>query len=194
MAGPYKGTLFLATKDAGWTETYYHAVASLASAQTALQNIITPRLALARIGDVTILVARVVDMSAPRTAILFTPTSTAGTWSGADLSTVDPALALLTRMNSADGLTRSRHFLRGIPSAQLSGSASDPITWAMTAGFITAFNAWITAVIANAVLAVRKPPAPIVTKAISAINASALGTIRRAGRPFVLRRGRRMIV
>jgi hypothetical protein len=193
MAGPFKGTLFINTADAGWTETYYINAASLAAASTALGNILTPRQGVSR-SEVKFPVGRIVDLSAPRTSLLLTVVAPAGTWAGADLSTVDPALAILVRMGSADGLTRSRHFLRGIPSLQINGAATDPITWGPTAGYTTALNAWIAAVQANAVLAKKTAPLTYTTKAITNMAISTVGTIRRAGRPFGLRRGRRLIV
>jgi hypothetical protein len=193
MPGPYKGTIFLNTADAGWTETYYFNAASLSAAASLLGAIETPRMGLAR-AEVKCAVLRVVDLSTPRVALLGTPPTAAGTWSGADLSTIDPAIAVLSRMTVAAGTTRSRHYLRGIPSAQITGSATDPITWAFTSGYLTALTTWVNAVIANAVLAVKGVGRSYTTIAISTITQSTIGTFRRAGRPFGLRRGRRLLV
>jgi hypothetical protein len=193
MAGPFKCQIFLQTADAGWTETYYAATANLAAAQTNINNLLPLRMALSRT-EVTNSALRVSDMSNPRTAILSTYAAIHGTYSATSLSTVDPAIALMVRMFTIGGTQRSRHFLRGIPSDQLVGSATDPLTWSFGTTYNGLLNSYIGQVTPNFVLVKKTGPGVFATTAISSMAASLVGTIRRAGRPFVLRRGRRLIV
>lgn len=191
MAGPYRGQILFNTPDAGWSETYYLPGANIASAISALQTINTARLGLSP-SKVTAYALRVVDVTTPRLANLVNPTTLTGTWAADGATPVDPSIAVLARMNSADGLTRSRHFLRGLGQSALSDL--DPLTFSFTGAYATALTNWVNAVIANANLGVRTAPHTYTLKAINAISTAPLATIRKAGRPFGQRRGRRTLV
>lgn len=192
MAGPYRGQILLQTADAGWSETHYLPGASLGSAQTALQSIATARMGMCR-PTVTCFGLRVVDVTTPRLGSIFNSTTTTGTYTADVVPTVDPAIAIMIRLASADGLTRSRHYCRGIPQSWLIDG--DPLSLIAFAGaFATAVNAYTAAVIANANLGVKTAPHTYTLKAIQTAAMAANPLIRRAGRPFALRRGRRLLV
>lgn len=193
MAGPYKATCLYQLPDAGWSETHYIPGASLTTAQNAAQSINTARMGIARPG-VQCTGIRVVDVSTPRLGYVLSPTQGVGTYMGeAGTITADPTLGFLIRMVSADALTKSRHYVRGIPLNQI--TAADPFGEApFTSAYVTAVNAYMAALQANANLGVRVAPHQYTLKSISGISFSLLLTIRRAGRPFGLRRGRRTLV
>jgi hypothetical protein len=108
----------------------------------------------------------------------------------------DPNWAVLLLLQGTDPRRRSIHYLRGIPDTLCQGT--------MPARFASD-NAWGASVVALGVLAqqaaqlVRKDPAnpgkylvePIAHMRSPANNATTLMHLRRSGRPFVLRRGRR---
>jgi hypothetical protein len=192
VAGPMKGAIFFKISTYGWTETYYPIGATLAAAASSMQAINTARMAIAK-SDVAVTIIRVTDLSSPRTSLLIAPTTPAGTYAPTPApNTLDPDQAILQGFNSGDGITRSRHYLRGIPDDQVSGSPK--ITLALTATFSTALSALATAMQNNAQMVIRKPGPVFTTKAIGSVLSAPTLRIRRAGRPSFLPRGRRLLV
>lgn len=195
MAGPYKATMLYGTPDAGWSETHYIPGASLGTAQNTAQTINTSRLAISR-PSVLCVGIRVVDVTTPRLGSIISPTTAGGTYAIASISTADPNLAVLMRLVSADGLTRSRHYIRGIPADCIPGNTSnwDPLVWSFTTGVSNALNAYASTLIANANLGIRTAPHTYTLKAIQTATPITTATFRKAGRPFFLRHGRRLLV
>jgi hypothetical protein len=190
MAGPYRGQILFGTADAGWSETYYLPGASVTSAMSALQAINTARMAMSP-AAVKCIGLRVVDVTTPRLAQLAAGTTAAGTWV-ADTVVATPDISIMVRMTSADFLTRSRHFLRGIGQSII--LANDPVALNTAGAFTTAFNSWVTSVKANANLGVKTGPHAYTLKAIDTMTMYPFGVVRRAGRPFNLRHGRHVLV
>ena len=197
MAGPYKAMILLNTADAGWSETHWIPGASLTTAQANAQTICTARLALA-LSTVKCFGIRVVDVTTPRLGYIFSSTTPQGTYNPTGTwTTVEPNLAVLVRLNAADGLTKARHYLRGVPNNQMPALTAlgwDPLAWGYTSDFTTNLTAYINALIANAQLRSRIGGGAPVYKAISAGSYGSQAVLRKAGRPFAQRRGRRLLV
>lgn len=191
--GIYRGQILFETADAGWSETYFFNVADLSTAFGNLNNVAIARAPLSP-AAVKLPAIRVSDVTQPRLAELGNPTPSQGGYTTVT-TVVDPAISMMAREISTDFLTRSRHYLRGLPTDQLFGGASDPILWAPTGPWTTAFNTWASVVGSSSVLGVRNPVTKTyTTKPMNDPTQTLLAVIRRAGRPFGLRRGRRLVV
>lgn len=195
MAAQFKGNLRFGCDIFGWSESYWLLGPDEGTAEAQLHSINDARMALS-MATVSLVDATVVDATTPR--VSFHPDTGAwqkvGTWATAGAKTVRPDLSMLLRMYSADDESRSRIFVRGVPSDQLGTDFGGPeTTFAFTAPYILLQTAYRNAVKANAVLAHKTQPHVYVTKNIDRLEFSTGAHIRRAGRPFFLPHGRRLI-
>jgi hypothetical protein len=188
----YRGQIVLETPDAGWSETYFFNQPSISNAIANLQTICTAGMAL-RPPAVKVFGLRVNDTATPRLATMVAATTNEGTYNVTPL-VADPALAFMQREVSTDLATRSRHYLRGIAADQLSTAQTDPAIWAPTPAFSASLTSWGNDVITNAVLGIKTAPHTYTTKPINNVTPYTTVVIRKAGRPFGLRRGRRLLV
>lgn len=195
MGVQLKGTLFYQAGSSGWTETHWLVATDMPTATLNLKSINNAGMAMRR-PDVTLLSARIVDAANPRTSILPDITSwvTVGTYTAPGVVTADVDLSIMWREFSADNLTRSRVFFRGFPTDQFGSSGIDKDgNFNFTVAFAALFTAWQTAIVNNALLVHRTAPHVFTSKAINQVVQSTQAHLRRAGRPFFLRRGRRLI-
>lgn len=195
MTVQFKGTIFFHAADKGWSETYWLKGPDIGSASAQLIGILDARVALSPSAVKTDYL-RVVDAGNPR--ISTAPDIPAGDVMGTFVSpgghAFTPDAAVLARAFSADNASRSRWFLRGFPveMVNLTGAGEDnELTF--PAAWTTSFADWVTAVKAGAQLVHRTAPHTFTNVAIDHIVSSTAYHIRRAGRPFGLPRGRRMI-
>lgn len=175
----------------GWSEVYYLSFTDYTTAMTALQSIITARMALS-FSDVTCYFVRVSDVTIRGDALIALPTTPAGTRpTGTGGATMDTSLCLACRQDTADNLTRVRHYVRGLYSLDVT-MAPTPL-WTPVAGTITALTNYQNAVVTNCVAWVNRTAKPPVTKSFSTSTHKSYLSIRKAGRPFGLQVGRRRI-
>lgn len=191
----YKGQILLGTGDAGWSETYHIDAGSHAAAMTALDSICTARMGMSR-SDVTVRVLRVSDEAIKGDSFLQAATTSAGGYTGAGTFTFDPAVALLVTGYSGDHTAWTHWFVRGLPSDVVSNQEPFKLAGTPPASWTTAFNSYKAALVANAKLKTKKPnpPGTVHTIAIATTGFGLFLVIRKAGRPFGLRHGRRVIV
>lgn len=191
----FKGTIFFHAADKGWSETYWLMGPDIGTASAKLVGILDARVAMSPSAVKTDYL-RVVDAGNPRisTAPNIPAGDVQGTFVSAGGHAFTPDAAVLARAFSADNLRRSRWFIRGFPveMVNLTGAGEDnELTF--PAAWTTAFGAWAAAVGAGAVMVHKTAPHTFVTTPIDHIVSSTTYHIRRAGRPFGLPRGRRMI-
>jgi hypothetical protein len=193
MAAVFKGTLIYNIPGSGWSETHWLKGPDLGTAAPQLQAINDAGQAM-RNSDVKLDLARIVDASNPRLSILpdTTAWATAGTYVPTSV-TADVDLAILFREFEATNNIRSRIFFRGFPSTQFGTAIDRDANLAFTTDFVTLMTAYKNAIIANAQLAKRTAPHAFTLFNVSSVVQSTRAHLRRAGRPFEVRRGRRLI-
>lgn len=196
MAPQFKGILKYQCLEAGWSETYWLRGPDGGTAGAQLQNINGGRMGLSR-SDVSMVDAVVVDAANPRVA--YHPDISAGGWQltgtyAVGGITVTPDLAILVRAFSADDSMRTRWFVRGFPSDQFGAGAGGPdATFTYQVSYLTALLVYRNSLALNAVMVHRTGPQAFTSQAIARTGQSTAAHVRRAGRPFNLRRGRRRI-
>lgn len=195
MAGQFwQGVCFRDLPDAGWVSVYYPIAADYSTALSLLDGINTLEMALVP-GNVLSTFIRVSDLEVKGDSAFQTPTQGNGTYTTGTPGTVDPATALQIRMIGGP-LRRASRYLRGLPDTLY--NAVDRASFTPDGTWATNYGAWKTGLMANFQLVRKKLPGPTftatpITGASDFLNGSTyLTTIRRAGRPFGLRRGRRL--
>lgn len=191
----FKGTLFYGADVFGWSETYWLNAPDIGTAGVKLGTINDAGMGL-RFSDVKLVGARVVDASSPRVSTLPDTSSwkLTGQYTGAATKTLSPDLAILFRTFDAGNLHRSRIFFRGLPSDFLGADHGGPeLTITYPGAALTPRDAYEAAVKANALMTHRLAKNSYDEFPIDHVVHSTTFHIRRAGRPFDLPRGRRMI-
>jgi hypothetical protein len=194
----YRGIATRELPDSGWSSVYYFDNDSHALAMTALDLVNSAEMSLLP-SQVKAGFLKVSDVVTKGDVLIQYPVADAGLWVG-DLPgsiPADPNYALtLTWM--AGVAKRSRHFLRGLPSEFV--VIVDPARYKFTAPWGAVLATYMDQVQGSCVIATRpKEPNGLWTSmpidghiTLPASSDSVHLSIRRAGRPFGLRRGRRM--
>lgn len=188
----YKSQILLETSDAGWSENYWIEDASHAAAMAKLQLICTARMGLSP-GDVSVRVLRVSDVAIKSDSFLAPATTPTGTYVVVGVTAFDPSVSLQVNGYSADHTAWTHIFVRGIPNDQVKNIEPFQLG-ALVAPFPANLAAFQTAWKTNAKLYSKKPGPGKATQTIVDTGYNVGLVIRRAGRPFKLRHGRRVIV
>jgi hypothetical protein len=194
----YRSTIIWGAPDVGWSETYYFDVATHLAAATALDAIATLRLAMCK-SDVTIKVLRVSDVAIKGDSFLKAATGGVGTYvPAAGVQTFSLDVAFQVNAYSGDHTAWTHWFLRGFCDDIVDTQDGFKLAAAAPAGWIAARDAYLAALVgAGAPKLWTKKPNPPGTKNAVAIASTGFESqlpIRRAGRPFKLHRGRRVVV
>ncbi len=191
----FRGNILMGTGDAGWSENYYLSFANYTDAMAALQSICTARMALST-NEVKVRVLRISDVAVKGDSYLQPATTPAGTYVAAGVNIQDPAVALQVNAYNATHTAWTHWFVRGLPLDQL--KSGEPFSLKDAANLVAPWpanlTAYKTAVMNNAVLYSKKPGPGFTAFAISTTGHNQFLVIRKPGRPFGLRRGRRVIV
>lgn len=191
----FKSQIILEMADAGWSENYFISAANHAAAITALQPIVTARMGLSR-SDVKVKILRVSDVAIKGDSFLANPTTAAGTYAEAGGESISPDVALQVNFFSADHTAWTHIYVRGLSNDYLNTLEGFSVLAVPPAAFTAALTAYQNAVKAGASLYTKKPNPPGDKHAvgIDSFGFRSSCPIRKAGRPFRLRRGRRVIV
>lgn len=197
--GPFVGQIFLKTVTAGWTMTYYPDGEDYGVCMASMQTINTALMKMLPSG-VTPINLRVSDLTAKRDVLNEAPVATSGSYlgSGGPAIPADPSLALVQKF-LAGPFHWFNLYIRGVPNTLV--SSSDPLTMSWAAGdWDVPYLAWLNAVKTNATGMIKDLGPPIAFTPITITSFIIHPTsknnplsIRRAGRPFGLRRGRRAV-
>lgn len=192
----WKGTIFFTCLEAGWTENYWLQGPDMNTAISQLDQILLARVALSN-SQVVTQALRVVDAGNPRVSALpvIPAGGDAGTWTGAPgTTTISPDISYLCRGYDATGLRRTRTFIRGVPNDQAAGGSGGPdFLFTFTAPYVTLQGTYQNTVKSNALMVHKTAPHTFSSVPFDHFAMSTAAHIRRAGRPFNLRRGRRLI-
>lgn len=188
-----KGVIFLEYKTWGWTETYWLIGANYPAARTSLAAIQTATMSCRTSGvKCTGMIVYDAGDPATRTSFVTDPPVLAGTFVPVGGADDRPDLGVLW-VTQDPALHRANHYFRGFPSEI---SSNDDL-YVPVPAWETAFNAFLATVSGNATyrhkIAAGPPPVYTFETIANAQNKQFI-SIRRAGRPFELHRGRRMIV
>lgn len=185
MAGPLQGILFLESEGRGWTESYWMAAPDYPTAITNLDALSGLRMGMSP-NTVELKSLRVSDVTIKGDAVHVTPTTPAGTYAGAD--TADPDFAILV-LETAGPPLRNVRYVRGVPIPILT---FDPLTYVPgVTAFVSAFNAWSNNLLTLTKHCKRTAGPTFTLSAITAVQIER-ATLRKAGRPFGQRPGRRV--
>lgn len=192
----FKGTLFYQTDIYGWSETHFLNAADMGTAGNNLGAINDAGQNLRR-PEVKLVGARVVDATSPRVSIN-PPTALwerSGTYANvAATATINPNLAMLFREYDATNTHRSRVFFRGLPSNFLDADHGGPeLNIHQPPDAVALITAYKNILIAKAVMAHRLAPHSFDEFGIDTVIESTALHSRKAGRPFGLPLGRRLI-
>ena len=183
----FVGQMFFEGPDgSGWSEVYYSDDTDYVTALSDLSNLATDRRGFLP-ASCDLVYLRISDPDVRGDALVAGGRS-AGLYT-AGVSCEETSVAVLVRWENPN-FFHSNHYLRGVPHDCVGDAAFVP-----TSTYTTAFNAYVTALKAGWMFARKNqtpPPkfalTPIVTASITRL------VTRRAGRPFGLQRGRRLIV
>jgi hypothetical protein len=189
----FKGILKLQTADFGWSELHWLVPDNFTDAVVGLKAIAAARMPLSK-ADVVLKDAVVIDAETPRTALhpSLATWAAAGTW--ATGTTVTPNLSIMFRMEDAAHEHRSRNYIRGFPSDQFAtGTGGPDCNFTFTAPYQALIDAYKVAIIANVNLVHKTAPHTFTIFPVNSCFETLTSRLRRAGRPFLLPHGRRLI-
>jgi len=196
MPGPYIAILERSTGPFGWSSVYFPIATTLDNAADLADQINDKEMALLS-EQVTAGLIRVSDMTIFNDSRLRSPTTTKGTYGtvpGPGPGVIDPNLAVPIKISAGDN-HRTTKFLRGVPTTLVSNLGRATFTPDQEWGNFQVLYENLMETSFNIVSRSPGPPPVFTPIKITSVlhyfvNAPVYMSIRRAGRPFGLPRGR----
>ncbi len=186
-----QGIVFFGRGFYGWSNVFYLSAVDYNDGRTKLNAIIDSLVTLMTT-NVTVQFARLSNVEVKGDSLLFAPTATAGTLTPDAAGDEDVNICARCLFTTADHIHRANCYIHDIRPSDLEIINGQTRLKATSPYRNAAGNAFIADVVANAVNWQKRTLPPVT----AAWDSGAFGTatsVRRAGRPFGLPRGRRRV-